>query len=89
MNPESKTNRLKNEKVVNLKMLGREALAKLFPTPSSLVVFVAYMGMFVAQGMLVTASRNGSSSYSYNTVTVVLLTEMMKLVLSSTLYLKE
>eukprot|EP00090_Calanus_glacialis_P025458 TRINITY_DN39781_c0_g1_i1.p1 TRINITY_DN39781_c0_g1~~TRINITY_DN39781_c0_g1_i1.p1 ORF type:complete len:344 (+),score=58.47 TRINITY_DN39781_c0_g1_i1:248-1279(+) len=70
-------------------MLGREALAKLFPTPSSLVVFVAYMGMFVAQGMLVTASRNGSSSYSYNTVTVVLITEMVKLVFSSIVYLKD
>ena len=69
-------------------MLGRDNLAKMFPTTSSFVVFVAYTGMF-GGGMLVTASRNGSSSYSYNTVTVVLLTEMMKLVLSSILYLKE
>ena len=70
-------------------MLGKETLVKLFPTPSSLMVFIAYMSMFVAQGMLVTASRNGSSSYSYNTVTVVLLTEMLKLVFSSMVYLKE
>jgi len=38
---------------------------------------------------LVTSSRHGSSSYSYNTVTVVLLTEMSKLVMSSLAYLKE
>ena len=72
-----------------LKMFGKETLLKLFPTPSSLLVFISYMGMFVAQGMLVTASRNGSSSYSYNTVTVVLLTEMLKLVFSSIVYFKE
>lgn len=70
-------------------MLGKETLIKLFPTPSSLLVFLAYMSMFVAQGMLVTASRKGSSSYSYNTVTVVLLTEMMKLLFSSLIYLKD
>ena len=69
-------------------MFGSDNMAKLFPSHSSFVVFVAYTGMF-GGGMLVTASRNGSSSYSYNTVTVVLLTEMMKLVLSSILYLKE
>lgn len=69
-------------------MLLRENLAKLFPTTSSFVVFVAYTGMF-GGGMLVTASRNGSSSYSYNTVTVVLLTEVMKLALATILYLKD
>ena len=37
--------------------------------------------------MLVTASRYGGSEYSYNTVTVVLITEALKLVLSSTVYL--
>jgi len=70
-------------------MFTKEMLTKLFPTPSSLLVFISYMGMFVAQGMLVTASRHGSSSYSYNTVTVVLLTEMMKLLFSSVVYLKD
>ena len=70
-------------------MITSDSMAKLFPTQSSLVVFISYMMMFVAQGMLVTASRHGSSSYSYNTITVVLLTEMLKLVMSSVLYLKE
>jgi len=70
-------------------MISREAMSKLFPNTSSMVVFVAYMLMFVAQGMLVTSSRHGSNSYSYNTVTVVLLTKMSKLVMSSLAYLKE
>ena len=39
--------------------------------------------------MLVTASRYGGSDYSYNTVTVVLLTESVKLVLSSAVYVKD
>ena len=64
-------------------------MSNLFPSSSSFVVFISYMAMFVAQGMLVTASRKGSTSYSYNTVTVVLLTEFMKLLFSSAVYLKE
>ena len=39
--------------------------------------------------MLVTASRYGGSEYSYNTVTVVLITESLKLVLSSSVYIKD
>ena len=70
-------------------MITREGWTKLFPTRASLLVFLSYMMMFVAQGMLVTASRHGSTSYSYNTVTVVLLTELTKLLISSTIYLKE
>jgi len=70
-------------------MLTKDNISKLFPSSGSGVVFVSYMMMFVAQGMLVTASRHGSSSYSYNTVTVVLLTEMLKLVVSSIIYLKD
>ena len=69
-------------------MITAEAWNKLFPSRASLVVFLAYMMMFVAQGMLVTASRHGSTSYSYNTVTVVLLTEVAKLLMSSLIYLK-
>ena len=66
-----------------------EAGPKLFPSQGSKVVFVSYMMMFVAQGMLVTGSRHGEATYAYNTVTVVLLTELLKLVMSSLLYLKE
>ena len=70
-------------------MINSEGFNKLFPSQGSLIVFLSYMMMFVAQGMLVTASRHGSTSYSYNTVTVVLLTEVAKLVMSSLIYLKE
>ena len=70
-------------------MTATDVMSKLFPSRGSLAVFVSYMLMFVAQGMLVTASRHGASSYSYNTVTVVLFTELLKLVMSSLMYLKE
>ena len=39
--------------------------------------------------MLVTASRCGGSDYPYNTVTVVLITEALKLLLSSSIYLTD
>merc|ERR1719220_1695002 len=61
----------------------------MFVAQGSLIVFLSYMMMFVAQGMLVTASRHGSSTYSYNTVTVVLITEVPKLLGSSLIYLKD
>ena len=66
-----------------------DAGPKLFPSQGSKAVFVSYMFMFVAQGMLVTGSRHGAATYAYNTVTVVLLTEVLKLVMSSLLYMKE
>jgi len=70
-------------------MITSDSCNKLFPGQGSLVVFLSYMMMFVAQGMLVTTSRHGSSSYSYNTVTVVLLTEVAKLIISGVIYLKD
>ena len=69
-------------------MISKDTMDRLFPSQGSLMVFISYMLMFVAQGMLVTSSRYGSSSYSYNTITVVLLTELLKLVISSAIYLK-
>lgn len=47
------------------------------------------MGLFINQGILVTASKNKNNTYSYNTVTVVLLTELLKLVVSTVVYLKD
>ena len=42
------------------------------------------------QGLLVKASAHGSTTgYSYNTVTVVLLTEVAKMILSCAIYLRE
>ncbi|KAL4238861.1 hypothetical protein ACF0H5_003568 [Mactra antiquata] len=61
----------------------------LFPTKMSFVYFISYMGLFINQGILVTASKTKSNTYSYNTVTVVLLTECIKLVTAVCIYLKE
>lgn len=40
-------------------------------------------------GILVTASQRADNSYSYNTVLVVLLTEVLKLIISTVLYCRE
>jgi len=69
--------------------MGNIHWAELFPTRLSGCIFVGYIFLFVAQGILVTASKDDNNSYSYNTVTVVLLTEALKLVVSSCLYCRE
>ena len=66
-----------------------EKISRLFPSRESKLVFGMYVMMLVAHGMLATASRHGSSSYSYNTVTVVLICELLKLFVSSLVYFKE
>lgn len=43
----------------------------------------------VFSGILVTASQKSDNQYEYNIVTVVLLTEVLKLVISSALYCRE
>lgn len=40
-------------------------------------------------GIFVTASQDKDNKYKYNTVTLVLLTETLKLIVSSALYLRE
>ena len=40
-------------------------------------------------GLLVTASRKGHTTYPYNVTTVVLITEAVKLLISSTVFIKE
>jgi len=55
----------------------------LFPTKWSLFIFLAYMALFTSQGILVTASRLGDNAYPYNTTTVVLITEVTKLIFAS------
>ncbi|TDG53511.1 hypothetical protein AWZ03_000326 [Drosophila navojoa] len=47
------------------------------------------MSLFIGQGIFVTASQDSNNSYSYNTVTVVLLTEVFKLIVSTSLYCKD
>lgn len=70
-------------------LISKEAFLQMFPTKTHLLIFNLYMLMFVAQGLLVTASRHGSSVYQYNYTTVVMLTETLKLILSATVYLRE
>ncbi|KAH7641802.1 hypothetical protein DERF_008786 [Dermatophagoides farinae] len=66
-------------------------LGQLFPTKLSLVIFVAYICLFVNQGILVKASQNNGTNnkYDYNIVTVVIGTELIKLVTSLVLYFKD
>ncbi|XP_069948314.1 UDP-galactose transporter senju isoform X4 [Cherax quadricarinatus] len=47
------------------------------------------MRLFINQGIIVTASQRADSSYSYNTVTVVFLTEATKLLSSIVIFLKD
>ncbi|PSN45928.1 hypothetical protein C0J52_20207 [Blattella germanica] len=70
-------------------MLDNINWSELFPTKLSAVIFVSYMVLFINQGIFVTASQSSNSAYSYNTVTVVLLTEVVKLVISVILYCKD
>ncbi len=51
-------------------------------------MMIVNMSVFVS-GLLVTASRHGGKSYPYNTTTVVLLTELAKLILSLAFFVKE
>ncbi|XP_073826636.1 UDP-galactose transporter senju-like [Musca autumnalis] len=62
---------------------------ELFPTKLTFLIFILYMSLFIGQGIFVTASQESNNSYSYNTVTVVLLTEVLKLLVSASLYLKD
>ncbi|XP_060532605.1 UDP-galactose transporter senju isoform X2 [Cylas formicarius] len=59
---------------------------ELFPSTGSGIIFVVYVLLFVNQGILVTASQEANNKYDYNIVTVVLLTEALKLIISSILY---
>ncbi|XP_030554946.1 UDP-galactose transporter senju [Drosophila novamexicana] len=62
---------------------------ELFPTKLTFIIFLLYMSLFIGQGIFVTASQESNNSYSYNTVTVVLLTEVFKLIVSTCLYCRE
>lgn len=64
-------------------------LRNLFPTKMSFFVFIAYMALFINQGLLVTASKNKDNKFNYNPITVVLMTELLKLLFSSAIYLKK
>ncbi|KAI8422209.1 hypothetical protein MSG28_006108 [Choristoneura fumiferana] len=61
-------------------------LQNLFPNKEGFIVFALYIILFVFQGVFVTASKNASGGYEYNTTLVVFLSELLKLVASATLY---
>ncbi|KAK4887589.1 hypothetical protein RN001_003860 [Aquatica leii] len=63
--------------------------SEVFPTKASVIIFVLYIGLFVNQGILVTASQESDNKYEYDIVTVVLLTELLKLITSVSLYCKD
>ncbi|KAI2805349.1 hypothetical protein BLOT_004345 [Blomia tropicalis] len=64
-------------------------IRQLFPTKWSLFIFLAYMILFVNQGILVKSSQTPTHSYGFNVVSVVLGIEFVKLFLSVTFYLRE
>ncbi|XP_057328805.1 UDP-galactose transporter senju [Microplitis mediator] len=61
---------------------------ELFPGRWSGVIFVSYMALFINQGIIVTWSQS-EGDYKYNFVTVVLLTEIVKLIVSIILYCRD
>lgn len=67
----------------------RATLEQIFPTRLTALVFVGYMALFINLGLLVTASKNEKGELSYNPVTVIFITETLKLLASTTIYLRE
>ncbi|XP_011639154.1 UDP-galactose transporter senju [Pogonomyrmex barbatus] len=62
--------------------------SELFPGRWSPVIFISYIALFINQGILVTWSQR-SGRYEYNIVAVVLMTEILKLIISAALYCKD
>ncbi len=68
--------------------MGDAESERLFPDKLHFLTFAVYISLFVNQGILVTWSKNPDGTYSYNTTTVVLLSECLKLVMAVALFLK-
>ncbi|XP_060881225.1 UDP-galactose transporter senju [Metopolophium dirhodum] len=62
--------------------------ASLFPTKTSFVVFVLYIALSMNHGLLVKLSQD-KGTYNYNVVSVIILTEVIKLVISLFLFCKD
>lgn len=58
----------------------------LFPTRTSCLIFFSYISLFVSQGLLTTATNN-SQITGFNSSIVVLLTELLKLIICTSVYL--
>lgn len=61
----------------------------LFPSKWSVVVFIAYMALFINQGILVTSTKTSANTFTYNIITVVMLTEFLKLLVAIVIYVKD
>ncbi len=69
-------------------LMDSKTFHELFPTKVSFFIFISYMGLFINQGLLVTATKNKDNTYNYNPITVVLMTEALKLIMACSIYLK-
>lgn len=69
-------------------MLNSKQFNELFPTKMAFVVFISYMALFINQGLLVTATKNKDNKFDYNPITVVLMTETLKLLIALGIYLQ-
>lgn len=72
-----------------MKLMDKKKFDELFPTKMSFFIFISYMGLFINQGLLVTATKNKNNKFDYNPITVVLMTEALKLVAACAIYLKK
>ncbi|XP_047132565.2 UDP-galactose transporter senju isoform X1 [Hydra vulgaris] len=64
-------------------------IKNLFPTKLHAVIFVGYMGLFISQGILITATKDNENNYPYNPTTLVLLSEFLKFFVSCGLHIKD
>lgn len=69
--------------------MGLSDLKNVFPTKLHAVIFVGYMGLFINQGILTTATKDKKHGYPYNTITAVFLTAFIKLLVAGGVYSKE
>lgn len=69
-------------------LMDSKTFNELFPTKMSFFIFISYMGLFINQGLLVTATKNKDNKFDYNPITVVLMTETLKLIMACGIYLK-
>ena len=68
--------------------LSKAHFQETFPNILSVVIFITYMVVSLQQAFLATASKSNDGTYPYNPTTVVLLTEVLKLILASIFYMK-
>jgi len=64
-------------------------IKNVFPTKMHAVIFVGYMGLFINQGILITATKDKKSGYPYNPTTAVFLTAFLKMLVACGVHSKE